>query len=176
MLVQLPLALQNNTVTVNVEASNVGQVQYSLDNQTSYQTNNVYTNLTNGTHTIYVKHTNGCVKTVTVNITNWIPVTETHTQVNVLCNSATTGSITVNGSGGNGTYQYAISPAFTYGTANTFNNLTAGTYTVKVKDGNNCEIETQVITITQPTVLNAIVSDFEQDVCQGDNAGYIQVT
>ena len=168
--------LQNNTVTVNVEASNVGQVQYSLDNQTNYQTNNVYTNLNNGTHTIYVMHTNGCVKTVTVNITNWSPVTETHTQVNVLCNSATTGSITVNGNGGNGTYQYAISPAFTYGTANTFNNLTVGTYTVKVKDGNNCEIETQLITITQPTVLNAIVSDFEQDVCQGDNAGYIQVT
>jgi len=168
--------LQNNTVTINVEAANVGQVEYSLDNQTSYQTNNVYTNLTNGTHTIYVKHNNGCVKTVDVTITNWIPVTETHTQVNVLCNAATTGSITVNGNGGNGTYQYAISPAFTYGTTNTFNNLAAGTYTVKVIDGNNCEIETPIITITEPTALNAIISDFGQDVCLGDNVGYIQVT
>ncbi len=171
-----PTALQNNTVTVNVEAANVGQVEYSLDNQTSYQTSNVYTNLTNGTHTIYVKHNIGCVKTVDVTITNWIPVTETHTQVDVLCNAATTGSITVNGNGGNGTYQYAISPAFTYGASNTFNNLAAGTYTVKIKDGNNCEIETPIITITEPTALNAIISDFGQDICLGDNVGYVQVS
>ncbi|WP_339834802.1 T9SS type B sorting domain-containing protein, partial [uncultured Flavobacterium sp.] len=168
-------ALQNNTVTVNVEASNVGQVQYSLDNQTSYQSNNVYTNLTNGTHTIYVQHTNGCVKTVTVDITNWIPVTETHSQVNVLCNSDTTGSITANGVGGNGTYQYAISPTFTFGIVNIFNSLAAGTYTIKIRDGRGCETEFTTI-ITQPTALNAIVSDFGQDVCQGDNSGYVQVT
>ncbi len=169
-------ALQNNTVTVTVEPTNVGQVQYSLDNQTNYQSNNVYTNLTNGTHTIYVMHTNGCVKTVVLNITNWIPVTETHTKVNVLCNAAATGSITVNGAGGNGTYQYAISPSFTYGTTNTFNNLVAGSYTIRVKDGNDCEIETSPITITEPTALSAIISDFAQDQCIGDNLGYIQAT
>ena len=171
-------APQNNTVTISVEAVNVGQVEFALDVNipSNYQTSNIYTNLTNGTHTIYVKHNNGCIKTVDVTITNWIPVTETHTQVNVLCNSDTTGSITINGNGGNGTYQYAISPSFTYGTTNTFNNLAAGTYTIKVKDGNNCEIETPTITITEPTALNAIISDFGQDECIGDNLGYIQAT
>jgi len=169
-------AQQNNMVTVNVEAANQGQVQYSLDNQTSYQSNNVYTNLSNGAHTIYVMHTNGCVKTVNVTITNWLPLLETHTKVDVLCNSSTTGTITITATGGDGNYQYAISPAFTYVTSNTFNNLAAGTYTIKVKDGQGCQIESASITITEPTAINLTLTDVGQEICEGDDNGYIQIT
>lgn len=169
-------AQQNNMVTVNVEAANQGQVQYSLDNQTSYQSNNVYTNLSNGAHTIYVMHTNGCVKTVNVTITNWLPLLETHTKVDVLCNSSTTGTITITATGGDGNYQYAISPAFTYVTSNTFNNLAAGTYTIKVKDGQGCQIESANITITEPTAINLTLTDVGQEICEGDDNGYIQIT
>ena len=170
----IPTDLLNNSVTVLPVGA---QYQYALDidNPSNYQTSNVFVDLTNGVHTIYVKHTNGCIKPVQITITNWIPVTETHTQVNVLCNSATTGSITANGIGGNGTYQYAISPAFTFGTANTFNNLAAGTYTVKVKDGRGCETEFTTV-ITEPTPVNTVLTILMQDQCAGDNFGHIQAT
>ena len=169
--------LQNNSITINVEAFNIGQVQFSLDNQTNYQSSNVYTNLSNGLHTIYVRHNNGCIKTVTVNITNWLPLEESHVKVDVLCYGDTNGSITVTATGGIPSYLYAISPQFTFGTVNTFNNLPAGTYTVKIKDSENCEIETNPITILQPTPLNLSINpnNVGQDICLGDNFGYFQV-
>jgi large repetitive protein len=123
-----------------------------------------------------VKHNNGCVKTVTVTITNWLPLLETHSKIDVLCNGSSTGSITVNATGGDGNYQYAISPAFVYVTTNTFNNLAAGTYTIKIKDGQGCEIETVTITINEPTAVNLIASAVGQEICEGDDNGYIQIS
>ncbi|MDP2161184.1 MAG: SprB repeat-containing protein, partial [Flavobacterium sp.] len=53
-----------NTVTVSVNAEVVNDVTYSLDGG-AYQASNVFQNLTSGTHTIDVQHTNGCIKSVT---------------------------------------------------------------------------------------------------------------
>ena len=165
--------LLNNTLTISPTGA---QYEYSLDSTTNFVTTNIFTDLTNGPHIIRVRHTNGCVKEITVNITNWIPVTETHSQVNILCNSSSTGSITANGTGGDGTYQYAISPNFTFVGTNTFNNLAAGTYTVKVKDGRGCETEfTTIITEPAAVVLNIDPLNIGQDQCLGDNFGYFQV-
>ncbi len=47
----------NNTVIVNL--SNTGNFEYALDNN-SYQNSNIFTNVSAGIHTVYVRETNSC--------------------------------------------------------------------------------------------------------------------
>src|SRR5690606_17005968 len=125
-------------------------------------------NLAPGTYTAYIQHTNGCIKNVDFTIDNLLPITiDTATvTADVLCFGESTGEITVTASGGTGTLQYAISPAFAYGSANVFGNLPAGDYTVRVTDDLGCEIETTTLTINEPTAPlsldNAVTTD---EVC-----------
>ncbi|MBK8846205.1 MAG: SprB repeat-containing protein [Bacteroidetes bacterium] len=77
------------------------------------------------------------------------------TQVNVTCNGLTTGSATVNGTGGTGLYTYAWSNGQTMQTAT---GLGAGTYTATVTDGAGCT-STCTVTITEPTALSVGTSN-----------------
>ncbi|MBC8643519.1 SprB repeat-containing protein [Flavobacterium lindanitolerans] len=152
------------------------QVQYSLDGVT-YVTSNTFTNVAPGTHTAYVQHTNGCTKTVPFTINTLSPVTASaNVTANVLCFGQSTGSIQVTATGGTGTIEYAISPAFAYGTANTFNNLASGTYTVKVRDNIGCEVELTNITVTQPAAALTATVNGTHEICLGDNNGTITIT
>ncbi|MNJ86960.1 bacterial transduction protein [compost metagenome] len=162
------------TVTVNAEV--VSDVQYSLDGIT-YVTSNTFTNLAPGNYTAYVQHQNGCTKTATFTIDNLLPITATPTvTANVLCFGQSTGNIEVTATGGTGTIEYAISPAFVYGTANTFGNLPAGNYTVRVKDAIGCEIELTNITVTQPAAALSAAVNGTHETCLGNNDGTITIT
>ncbi|QSW88743.1 T9SS type A sorting domain-containing protein [Flavobacterium endoglycinae] len=75
----------------------------------------------------------------------------TSTQVDVSCNGANNGSLTVTPSGGSIPYTYLWSNGET--TAS-IANLAPGNYTVTIKDANLCE-KTENFTITEPTALTA---------------------
>ena len=164
-----------NIVTVSVNASAVGNVQYALDGGT-YQASNVFVNVPAGNHTISVQHTNGCTKTVDVNIDDNQPLNATLSAVqNVLCNGDSTGSVTIDVTGGTGTIEYAISPNLTtFTTNNVFSNLAAGTYDIIVRDGIGCSVTQQVI-ITEPTVVTSSVSALVQELCTGDGNASITI-
>ncbi|MCC5654590.1 T9SS type B sorting domain-containing protein [Nostoc sp. XA013] len=165
-----------NTVTINVNPAVASQVQYSLDGVT-YVTSNTFNNIAPGSHTAYVQHTNGCTKTVAFTINTLLPITASaNVTANVLCFGQSTGSIQVTATGGTGTIEYAISPAFVYGTANTFNNLAAGTYTVKVRDNIGCEVELANITVTEPAAALSATVNGTHEICLGDNNGTITIT
>jgi gliding motility-associated-like protein len=51
-----------NSITVHLESSSIGDYEYSLDNYT-YQDSNVFTNLISGLYTVYVRDKNGCGST-----------------------------------------------------------------------------------------------------------------
>ena len=165
-----------NVVTVNVHPTVAGQVQYSLDGVT-YQTSNIFNNLSNGSHTIYVKHNNGCIKTVPVNILNAQPITASATITsNVLCFGSTTGAINVTASGGTGQKQYAISPDFTYQNSPNFTGLAAGSYVIKVRDNAGCELQLTPVNITQPAAALTATATPTPEVCFNANDGKITIT
>lgn len=165
-----------NIVTVAVNTSAVGNVQYALDGG-PYQASNVFVNVPAGNHTISVQHTNGCTKTVDVNIDDNQPLSASLSSVqNVLCNGDSTGSVTINVTGGTGTIEYAISPNLTtFTTNNVFTSLAAGTYDIIVRDGIGCSVTQQVI-ITEPTVVTSSVSALVQELCTGDGNASITIT
>ncbi len=87
-------------------------------------------------------------------------------QTNVDCFGNSTGSASVNGSGGTAGYSYNWSNG---GSGATNSNLPAGTYTATVTDGNSCT-STEVVTITQPSAISLLASSTNV-TCNGDNNG-----
>ena len=129
--------------------------------------------LSAGTYAVIVKDANNCTATTSVTITQPTVLALTTTQVNVLCNGATTGSATVTATGGTGTKTYTWNTSPVQYTA-TANSLAAGTYIVTVKDANNC-IATANVTITQPAVL-ALTTTQVNVLCNGATTGTATVT
>ncbi len=95
-------------------------------------------------------------------------------QTNVTgCFGEATGSVTVNATGGNASYEYSIDGG-AFGTAATFSNLVAGTHIITVKDGKNCQAQ-QTITITQPPLLQITSLNQVNPTCNGSTDGSIAV-
>ncbi|SFR57839.1 gliding motility-associated C-terminal domain-containing protein [Maribacter stanieri] len=95
-----------------------------------------------GDYDVYVLDNNGgtdaCSAMYDINIAQDAPVAATPTVVDVTCFGGNNGSISLVPSGGEAPYTYSINGG-TFGTVSSFNNLTAGTYDVRVRDANNCE-------------------------------------
>ena len=140
----------NGTITITATG---GTAPYTYSNNgVTFQNSNFFTGLTGGTYTITVKDANGCTNAVVVTITSSPAPQITATPAAATCGS-NNGSITAFGSSGTAPLQYSIN-GNTYQASTAFTNLTPGTYTVYVKDANNC-IATVTVTIPNspaPTV------------------------
>ncbi|WP_261767994.1 PKD domain-containing protein, partial [Flavobacterium glycines] len=131
-----------------------------------------YTGLGVGYYKVIVSEANGCnVTSSEVQITQPTALTASVTaQTNVNCYGNNSGSITVAGANGTAPYSYAIDGT-TFGNSGTFGTLAAGSYTVTVKDANNCTT-TQNFTITQPAAaLSATISNSTNVNCYGGATG-----
>jgi len=111
---------------------------------------------------------NGCENTATVTVAvNELPVITNVDKVNPKCHGDANGSITITATG---TDSYSIDNGTTWQTSNVFNNLAAGTYTIKVKSVNDCETSYYTtVTLTAPATLAVTISG-ESAVCAGADA------
>ena len=167
----IPTAAGCMSATGSITATGLGGTtpyQYSLDGIT-YQASNVFTGLAAGAYTVTIKDANNCINTsVVVNIVNTSGATITAISSNATC-GVSNGSITATGVGGTTPYQYSLD-GITYQASNVFTGLTAGAYTVTIKDANNCTSSSVVITISQIAMLqlNAFGTT---TICNGQSAG-----
>lgn len=107
--------------------------------------------LTAGTYTVTITDGNGCTTTANVNITEPAAVlAATSAVTDVNCFGASTGSATINATGGTAPYNYTWSPT---GAGQTTNNLAQGNYTVLVADANGCQTNV-AFTITEPSPIS----------------------
>jgi gliding motility-associated-like protein len=110
-----------------------------------------------------------CVWYYQVQVTAGIALSSTiSAQTNVLCNGASTGSLSAVGSNGTAPYSYTWSNGATTATASS---LAAGTYTVTVTDANNCPSSTSSATITQPSALSVSATTTQNVSCFGGSDG-----
>jgi gliding motility-associated-like protein len=153
----------NGVATANV-ANGLAPYTYSWSNGGTSATDN---NLTVGTYTVTVNDANNCQAIDSVTITQPAAlVANINSSSNISCNGGNTGSATVSVAGGTSPYNYSWSNG---GTSAIDNNLSAGTYTVTITDGNNC-IATASVTLTQPaTAVSVNVNVTTNISCFGGN-------
>ena len=95
----------------------------------------------------------------------------TPTGTDILCNGLSTGSVTLNVSGGTVAYAFNWSNG---STTQNITNLGAGPYSVTVTDANSCTANSSV-TINQPTALTASISSQTNIGCSGGTTGSITI-
>ncbi|OIQ30886.1 MAG: chromophore lyase [Bacteroidetes bacterium MedPE-SWsnd-G2] len=148
------------------------------DAMVAYSTNNTFTNLSAGNYTVNVMDNGGCIATANIVLVEPAPIDATFTpSASILdCFGDQNASITVsNVTGGQGVdYIYtlnSISPtASTSGpqTSNTFYNLGAGTYSISISDGNECEFTSVNIVIDEPSPITASLVATTTQSCLND--------
>ncbi len=132
--------------------------------------------LTAGTYTVTVTDAIGCSAIVSVMVTEpALVVSVTFTQTNVLCLGASTGAIDITAAGGTGAYTYDWTDIAGINDTEDRTGLTAGTYTVTVKDANGCTASTSV-TITQPATGLSISVSQTNVLCFGASTGSINIS
>ena len=157
-------------------AGGTAPYQYSINGGISFTNTVNYTNLPAAAYTVIVRDANNCQSTVSTTVTEPAAVQGLiSNQVAVSCNGGNDGQATVTGSGGTAPYLYDFQLNGTFTQVNTFTNLLAGTYTVRVRDAVGC-ITNVPVTITQPSALLLAVVSSTNPTCVNACDGSIQVT
>ncbi|MGL2987974.1 T9SS type B sorting domain-containing protein [Flavobacterium sp. RSSA_27] len=139
------------------------------------------TNLAAGTYTITATLTNTPYCTVSKNFTITGPstalvISETHTAIT--CVPGNNGSISATATGGwPGGYEFELLGPLSvaYSTQSVFTGLTAGTYTVNVRDTKGC-VATTTVTLVNPTPIAFTTTTINQALqCNGDTTASITV-
>ncbi len=128
--------------------------------------------LSAGTYSVTVTDANGCTASASADVTQpAAPLGTTFGVQEVLCYGQSTGEIFMTVTGGTPPYTYIWSIG---ATTEDISGLAAGTYTLTVTDDNGCTNET-IVNVTQPDVLNAIVTS-SHVTCNGANDGSIIIS
>ena len=146
------LCADPNSGTININVSNAHgtTLKYSIDGGETFVNSSAFSGLTAGSYEVVVEYMIGTASCWTDPETVIINPTVAMEGVATLAapfTCDTNGTITVSGvSGGVAPHQYSID-GVNFQASPTFTNLTAGTYTITVKDALECTFATNSITI-----------------------------
>ncbi len=134
-----------------------GNLQYSINGGSTFQSSPSFPNLAAGTYSVFVKDAPGCLSGSVVVISEPAQLVVTASSVPVNCNGGNDGQINVTSAvGGIGALSYSVNgTAFQSGT--NFPGLVAGNYTLTLQDAAGCSVSTGV-TVTQPSPVSATTS------------------
>ena len=141
---------------------------YSKDG-TNFQSENTFENLSGGDYTFMVKDRYDCQVNMPLTINEPTAITASASTTNTNCAGSSDGSITITASGGTGTLEYSMDGQI-YDTNPTFDNLSAGVYSIYIKDANNCFTDLEVTVNDNSSIsLNEILMD---DLCRKTEGRY----
>lgn len=170
-----PSCVPGGDATMTITASGATpSYSYSINGGT-FQTSNIFNNLSTGTYTVIVKDANNCTKSSTKIVApSNAPIITSITTTEASCNPGCDADITIIASGGTGALSYSNNIP-TYQTSNIINNVCANTYTITVKDAIGCTTSSTTIvqTIAGPTLANTTHTNVG---CNGTNNGTIHLT
>ncbi|HBF88284.1 MAG TPA: hypothetical protein DDX39_06540 [Bacteroidales bacterium] len=136
------------------------------------------TNLAAGVYEVTVSQGSGCLATATASVTITEPNALTAgitSQTNVSCNGGSDGSATVTASDGTAPYSFLWNDPAPAQTTITATLLSAGNYEITITDNKGCTT-TAPVTITEPDVLTATITDQNNISCNGGTDGSATVT
>lgn len=168
VLVNPPIDLVINTINIGCN-NTTGAILTTVTGGTepyiylwnNNETSSSINDLTVGDYSLTVTDNEGCSKSISTTITSiGSALTVTITSTSLTCNGGVNGTASSTVIGGVAPYTYNWSTGANLSTAN---NLSAGTYTLIVTDGNGCT-SSQLINITEPLAIN-ITSSNQSDTC-----------
>ena len=173
------------TGSINVDASGGnGSLTYTLNSSSNQDiTSNgtgEFTGLTAGTYNVDVDDAEGCGPVnsgdITIDEPTALSIDDT-SSTDVTCNGGADATLSVSASGGTGTYSYTLQPGGETNSTGNFTGLSAGSYYVEVRDGNDCgPISTDDIIIDEPAAINITNTSSTAVSCNGGSDGSISVT
>ncbi|MDX2172300.1 MAG: gliding motility-associated C-terminal domain-containing protein [Bacteroidota bacterium] len=143
-----------------------GTLPYSYTWAVTAQTAQTAVNLCAGNYTVTASDALGCSNTSTISFVDPPDITLTPTQTNVSCFGVCNGAINSNAVGGTGALTYSWSPGGI--TTPNVSGLCAGTYTLRVTDGNGCN-KTQTFAIVQSPSITATFTTTNPSACVVNN-------
>lgn len=171
-----PETCSKNNGAITLQATG-GTVPYlfSIDSTHVYTPANSFINRTEGWYYIAVKDNHQCTKQTPVYLPDLAgPDILSLSKTNISCFGAADGSVSITTSGGNGNLLYSLNNFSTSQTGQQFNGLNKGSYTIYVRDTNNCIAKTNFI-ISEPTILNGS-DNITAPLCNGSSDGSVTVT
>ncbi len=147
---------------------------YSSDGVNFSANPNVLT-LGAGPYTFTILDANGCTFTLADTIDEPAALLlSVSSQTNPTCSGSATGSVTLSGTGGTGTYEYS-QDGITFGTNPTFSNLGNGNYTFTIRDANNCQSTVSAILADPNPLLGTLITQTDPS-CAGTSDGLLVVS
>ncbi len=132
-----------------------------------------------GDYDVYVRDNNGgagyCEASYDLTIIQDAALSLSIADTGILCSGEAQATITITASGGEAPYQYSINNGATYQASNTFVNQLAGSYNIRVRDANNCDIS-QIYTITEPLTLSASAAVTQLAECNPGIGAEVRIT
>lgn len=148
--------------------------QYSIDNGTTFTSNNNIVSICASTFTVVIQDDNGCSINSLQAVNEPTQVTFTSTETSSTCGDAN-GQIEINANGGTPGYTYSINNGTTFTANNISTGLMAGTFNIVVEDQNNCPATgTQAVTNEASPVVNFVTTT--NPLCNGAADGTVEVT
>ncbi len=160
--------VNDGTVVASATGGTPGTPAYTFNIGGGVATNNTgtFTGLTAGAYTVTITDGNGCTATASATlttpttITSSLAMTSNFNSFGVSCTTnqgtVNNGQVTATAAGGTTVFQYSLNGG-AYQSSIVFNTLTAGNYTVTVRDQNMCTT-TSTVTVTTPTPIVAGIS------------------
>jgi len=146
-----------------------GTLQYSINAGATWQTGLTFSNLPAGEYNALVMDASGCKDGIKITLVQPEDISFRLSSTPVSCNNGNDGTITVDDAiGGTGSFSYGFN-GNNYQSGNVFNGLSAGTYSIFVKDVAGC-VKTAPVTVTEPAAMMASVQTVSAD-CYGSFDG-----
>ncbi|SNY94994.1 T9SS type B sorting domain-containing protein [Flagellimonas pacifica] len=132
-----------------------------------------------GDYDVYVRDNSGnvgyCEASYNLTIVQDAALSISVADTGIQCSGEAQATITITASGGEAPYQYSINNGTTYQPSNTFVNQLAGSYNIRVRDANNCDV-TQIYTITEPLTLSASAAVTQLAECNPGLGAEVRIT
>jgi len=159
----------DGVITSQVNSGGISPYEFAI-NGGPYSTVSIFGSLVAGSYIIYYRDSNLCEVTDTLVIQSPPPLSINSMATNILCNGNATGSINLSVNGGTTPYTYTWSNG---PPTQDLNNLTAGSYSVVVRDINLCDTNLS-FSITEPAALSAIINTTPVS-CNGGSDGIVTI-
>jgi len=158
-------------ITVSI-ANGLPPYQYDFNDGNGFVSENVLSQLTEGTYAVEVLDANLCEGSFTFVIEDPPPLAVQWQETSISCFGEADGSITALLTGGTGSYSYSWNMGED---GPTISNLPEGNYQLTITDDKGCQLDTAYF-LQEPALLELAVDSFNNLVCFGDTNGWVQLS